>query len=203
MNKSESKYFRTARRMDEALIALLEKKDPDYISVKELCETAGVNRSTFYLHYETIADLIRETAEAVNRRFLSCFQESSLTFTDEISAKNPAELILITHEYLCPYLRFIRENKQIYRATFRNPGHMQAVEKYKFLKSQLIEPILSRFDIPEAVWKYYIAYYIEGIMAVVKEWLAGDCADPVETVASVIEACVVPSGNPMKPPPKP
>lgn len=30
MNKSESKYFNTALRMDEALLALLEEKDLDY-----------------------------------------------------------------------------------------------------------------------------------------------------------------------------
>ena len=30
MNKSESKYFNTALRMDEALIALLEEKDRVY-----------------------------------------------------------------------------------------------------------------------------------------------------------------------------
>ena len=47
MNKSESKYFNTARKFDDALIFLLEKKDLEYISVKEICETAGVNRSTF------------------------------------------------------------------------------------------------------------------------------------------------------------
>ena len=50
MNKNESKYFSTAIKMDEALIALLEKKDFSYITVKEICEKAGVNRSTFYLH---------------------------------------------------------------------------------------------------------------------------------------------------------
>ncbi|MDY2657325.1 MAG: TetR/AcrR family transcriptional regulator [Candidatus Limiplasma sp.] len=54
MNKSESKYFHTALRMDEALITLLEKKDLEFITVKEICETAGVNRSTFYLHYSLI-----------------------------------------------------------------------------------------------------------------------------------------------------
>ena len=46
--------------MDEALIALLEEKDLGYITVKEICRQAGVNRSTFYLHYETIADLVDE-----------------------------------------------------------------------------------------------------------------------------------------------
>ena len=71
MNRSESKYFNTALRMDEALIALLEEKDLEFITVKEICQRAGVNRSTFYLHYETIADLVNEALEQVDRRFLS------------------------------------------------------------------------------------------------------------------------------------
>lgn len=53
MNRSESKYFNTAARMDMAFLQLLEKKKFDYITVKGICEKAGVNRSTFYLHYET------------------------------------------------------------------------------------------------------------------------------------------------------
>ena len=42
MNKKESKYFSTAAKMDAALIDLLEKKDFEYITVKEICEKAGV-----------------------------------------------------------------------------------------------------------------------------------------------------------------
>ena len=60
MNKNESKYFNTAMKMDEALITLLEKKDFEYITVKEICDTAGVNRSTFYLHYENTSDLLKD-----------------------------------------------------------------------------------------------------------------------------------------------
>ncbi len=41
MNKSESRYFATAARMDEALLTLLAKKDFEYITVKEICEVAG------------------------------------------------------------------------------------------------------------------------------------------------------------------
>ncbi|MBQ8872345.1 MAG: helix-turn-helix transcriptional regulator, partial [Clostridia bacterium] len=47
--------------MDEALIRLLEKKNYEFITVKEICTKAGVNRSTFYLHYETMDDLLMET----------------------------------------------------------------------------------------------------------------------------------------------
>ena len=58
LNKHESKYFNTARCMNEALIHLLETKEYEYITIKEICEKAGVNRSTFYLHYVSMNDLL-------------------------------------------------------------------------------------------------------------------------------------------------
>lgn len=69
MKNSESKYYNTALLMDEALLFLLEKKDYEFITIKEICEKAGVNRSTFYLHYETMEDLLVETIEMITKRF--------------------------------------------------------------------------------------------------------------------------------------
>ena len=195
MNKSESKYFNTALRMDEALIELLEEKDLEYIAVKEICQRAGVNRSTFYLHYETVADLVNETAEMVNRRFLSYFPQQKEELFRGVDSQEPEDLILVTREYLLPYLRFIRDNKRVYRAAFRNPGGMRTEARYEGLKQYILHPILARFAIPEAHQPYYIAYYVEGIMAIVKEWLRKDCSDEVETVARIIEACVRPKGG--------
>ena len=79
MNKSESKYFNTAMKMDEAFLSLLEKKDFEYITIKEICACAGVNRSTFYLHYETTRDLLTETLEYMNSRFLGYFKTDAAT----------------------------------------------------------------------------------------------------------------------------
>ena len=42
MNKSESKYFNTAMLMNQALLLLLDQKDIEHITVKEICEKAGV-----------------------------------------------------------------------------------------------------------------------------------------------------------------
>ena len=195
MNKSESKYFNTALCMDEALIALLEAKDLEYITVKEICKKAGVNRSTFYLHYETVADLVNETVENVNKRFLTYFHQSEVNFADKIKSKKLDDLILITQDYLLPYLRFIRENKKVYRATFRNPNEMQANTRYRSLKKYILEPILKKFRVPEMRWQYYIVYYIEGIAAIIREWLNNDCRDSVETIADIIEECVKPSNG--------
>lgn len=195
MNKSESKYFNTALRLDEALIALLEKKDLQYITVKEICHQAGVNRSTFYLHYETIADLLDETLEMINQRFLSYFPRREEEVLGHIGSRARADLFLVTEEYLLPYLRFIRDNKKVYRAAFRNPGSVQAHARYGQLKQHVLGPILARFEVPEAHRPYCIAFYVEGIAAIVKEWLRQDCADKIGTIACIIQSCVRPEGG--------
>ena len=41
LNKSESKYFNTAEKMDKAFLELLQKKDLSFITVKEICQRAG------------------------------------------------------------------------------------------------------------------------------------------------------------------
>lgn len=192
MNKSESKYFHTALRMNEALISLLEKKDLEFITVKEICETAGVNRSTFYLHYETISDLMNETVEMVDKRFLSYFSQRERDVLPEMNGADLKELVLVSRAYLLPYLRFIRDNKRVYRAAFRNPAGMQAYARYEHLKNHILGPILARFQIPSELRPYYIAYYVEGIIAIVKEWLRRDCIDEVESISDIIENCVRP-----------
>ena len=147
MNKSESKYFNTALCMDEALISLLKVKDLEYITVKEICEKAGVNRSTFYLHYETIADLVNEAMETMNQRFMSYFADTK-GIAEELNHTDLSNLVLITRDYLEPYLRFVSENKDLYRAAFRNPKEMQANVKYGYIKKYIVEPILKRFGVP-------------------------------------------------------
>ena len=108
---------------------------------------------------------------------------------------DPENLVLVTREYLLPYLRFIRDNKKVYRAAFRNPSSIGANTRYRELKQHMLGPILERFEIPATHRPYYIAYYIEGIAAIVKEWLRQDCGDEVEMIADIIESCVRPKGT--------
>ncbi len=96
MNRSESKYFNTAVCMDEAFLALLEEKDFSYITVKEICERAGVNRSTFYLHYNTLGDLLDECIQYMDRQFASYFSKEVTFAVDAIETLAIEDLYLIT-----------------------------------------------------------------------------------------------------------
>lgn len=44
--------------LKQSLISLLKEKNISQISVKELCASAGINRSTFYLHYANAYELL-------------------------------------------------------------------------------------------------------------------------------------------------
>ena len=73
--------------MNQALIELLNKKDYEFLTIKEICKKAGVNRSTFYLHYDDIDDLLYETIENLNKNFNSCFGEENKNFENNINGK--------------------------------------------------------------------------------------------------------------------
>ncbi len=195
MTKSESKYFNTAVLMDKALISILEKKDFQYISVKEICHKAGVNRSTFYLHYETIIDLLEETTEYINDQFLASFDRKPESFVKQIDGAPLDELVLINHEFLKPYLCFVKEHRSIFKAAFNNPDCLKVNLKFSQLKRYILQPIMDRFDIPRNEQKYRISYFITGIMAVIREWISGGCKESVEQIESIIIHCVRPDSS--------
>ena len=190
MNKSESKYFNTAARMDEAFLALLEKKDFAYITVKEICEAAGVNRSTFYLHYETLNDLLAECTQYMNERFLSYMQHDSATFIAKLRDCPLEELYLVTPEYLMPYLRYIKENQRLFRTGLENASTLHLDESYAGLLRHVITPILERYGVPEQDRTYLMAFYISGLMAIITEWLKNGCSDSIEQIIAVMQRCV-------------
>lgn len=190
MNRSESKYFATAARMDEAFLELLEKKDFSYITVKEICEKAGVNRSTFYLHYETIGDLLEESVQYIINRFEKSMPVGTADFLKNLPDRPLNELFLITPEYLTPYLNFIKEHRRIFRTCVEQASVLKMDDAYLELNRNVLVPILNRFRVSQSEQKYIMPFYINGLIAVINEWLKEDCNDSVEQIISVIQLCV-------------
>lgn len=191
MNKAESKYFNTALRMDEAFLELLSQKDFAYITVKEICEKAAVNRSTFYLHYETVADLLCESIEYMNERFLNTMELDSRKIVGRLKECAMDELYFVTPEYLTPYLNNIKENRRLFRTAIENPGTLRLRETYDKMFASVFTPILERFQVPAQYRKYMMEFYIHGLIAIITEWVKGDCADPIENIIAVIRHCVI------------
>ena len=68
MNTHNTPVSKTA--IKENLLRLLNKKDLLDITVRELCHVSGVNRSTFYRHYDNIIDPLEEICDDILNRII-------------------------------------------------------------------------------------------------------------------------------------
>lgn len=191
MNKSESKYLNTARLMDEAIILLLDKKDYEFTTVKEICEKAGVNRSTFYLHYETINDLLEESLEFLTREFIEKMSVVSGNVVETLKIRPLEELYFVTPEFLSPYLDFIKERRKLLSAVIRRKDLYRLDKTYDKLFGYVFNPILDRFSVPKDERPYMMAFYLNGLTAIITEWIKSDCEKPKEEIIALMQKCVV------------
>ena len=190
MNKNESKYFSTAEKMDSALMEILKTKSFEYITLSEICKKAGVNRSTFYLHYENTRDLLEETIRNMTDNFVSYFVPDGKISPINFEESQKDKLVFISEEYLMPYLSYFKENRKIFLTVFENGKLFGFEETYEKLFNNIFNPILDVFKYPENERKYVMAFYLNGINSIIMEWIKEDCVKPEKEVVKIINDCI-------------
>jgi AcrR family transcriptional regulator len=190
MNKSESKYFNTAIKMNDALVTLLARKPFEYITVSEICKEAGVNRSTFYLHYENTLDLLSETTKRMMDSFLSYFPVETERISTQFSNCELNELNYISSEYLHPYLSYIKGNRLVFSTAMAHSVSFGFDSIYRRMFQYIFNPILARFRYPEGDRQYVMMFYLNGIIAIVVQWLNEGCEKTEEEIARIIQECI-------------
>lgn len=189
MDKNESKYYNSSIKMNNALINLLDKKDFEDITVKEICQTASVNRSTFYLHYDNTYDLLKETLENLYKDFFSRY-DSNLSM-DRINTKSSDDLYLITPQYLKPYLSFVHDNKKIFKLMYFKNEVFNGRNMYEDWLNKIFKPILSKFNVKnEEEQSYIMLFHLQGLIGLIMEWVKNDCKMPIDDLISVIQKCI-------------
>jgi AcrR family transcriptional regulator len=190
MNKNESKYFKSAEKMQKALISLVNEKDFELITVKEICEVAEVNRSTFYLHYDNTSDLLKEAIEAVYKDFFQRFSSDG-SKDIHIEDKSDEDLFLVTPKYLMPYLEFVEDNRKLFLVMYKKNEMMGAEKTYAKWFREIFGPILTRFGVPEEEQSFIMIFYLKGMIGMINEWIARDCAQSKEEMIRIIQKCIL------------
>ena len=104
MGKTESRRIQMTKALIRtALVELMGEKNFERITIKELCERADVNRTTFYLHYADQRSVLNDLKETVCRRTVAMIGESD--FTDPT-------------DFVEQFLKYIKENDRQFRILF-------------------------------------------------------------------------------------
>ena len=72
MRKTDARLRYTQNALKQSLLSFLKEKPVNKITVKEVCERAGLNRATFYAHYSDCFALL----ESIEEDLLEAFQQS-------------------------------------------------------------------------------------------------------------------------------
>lgn len=178
-NNARSQASRQA--LHHALLKLLDTHELSEISTAQLCREAGVNRSTFYAHYDNIWELLEELEEEMDNALLSQFQ----WVQDVRSAMTDRRSILIITEQIASFPAF-------YRARFNNPSVRDGRCRHglDWLMEQVILPYAkSLHDSP--LLSYYVAFGKAGFFEVLRMWIDGNCRESAEEIAQLIHSMMI------------
>lgn len=193
MNRSESKFKHTADKMDSALISLLENKEFSEISIMDICQQAGVNRSTFYAHYNNTYDLLKETHQNLIGNFLNEYTLDLPMDILDMRSLSKDDLNFITPKYLLPYLKYIQKHKRLYKIYADNAHVFETKNMDDYLTQNLFVPIYEKHGVTDRkLIAYMQKYFLKGIDAIINEWVRNDCEDDILFICEIITFCVRP-----------
>lgn len=109
----DRRFVKNRKALEQAFIRLALKKPYSHITVTDIAKEAGVNRMTFYSHYASIEDVIREIAaimvgdmEAHAGKFPVLDVRSFFVSADEYRQRNPDFFMLVAKD---PEFQILRD----------------------------------------------------------------------------------------------
>ena len=162
----------TEGALKKALISLMYEKPFATITVKEICEKAGIYRSTFYSHYKCPEELMQAIQDEVVSDFLK--------FADRVRANK-----MTVMESGCAFLSYVKDNDFTLRLLFvKDPAGPIASYISEGITSQLVS-IFKPFHDPLKD-QYLPTFQAYGMMAAVTKWMRNDYDTPVDELANLL-----------------
>ena len=62
-------------------------------------------------------------------------------------------------------------------------------DSYSALLKHILMPVLERYQVPQAKRKFMMAFYINGLIAIINEWISDDCMEPIDDIIAVMQDC--------------
>jgi AcrR family transcriptional regulator len=161
---TDPRVLRTRKMLREALFALLDEKHFDAVTVLEITEKAGLNATTFYLHYEDKWDLLSSVVSELRIIVDEQPQAAFATEEGEAGATNMLEHKLFKH---------IEQYHDFYRLMLGKHGvasvrHALQEEFRRIVRVvlQQLPPSVASVSVPDDLVEHYLA----GAYVAVVEW---------------------------------
>ena len=148
----------TKESLGAALIQMLTVKPIDKITVKDLVEICGVNRQTFYYHFDDVYDLLEWVFEADANRVLP----------SEVVYEHWRDDVMMFFKYLADNsvfaLNIYNSNSRIYMLRYFKRRLQGCIRSFAIIVSE-------GKNIDRTDFEFVVEFYANGIVGLISQWL--------------------------------
>lgn len=164
----------TKRLLATSLKALMKIKSLEKISIRELTENAGVNRQTFYYHFEDIYDLLKWLFQQETVQLLAVHEKAQ-----------------IWQEGLLQLFYYLDENRDICLCAIRSVGR-DHVKRFFFSEvhsifGRVVKDFGEQLNAPEDYMSFLTHFYTLSFAGLVESWLLGEMDQTPEEIIQMID----------------
>lgn len=163
--------------IEKSFIELLKVKQLNKITVKEICDLADINRSTFYKHYEDVFDLFDKMKSELRNDFLGLIRQ--------IKGYDKKKTLVAA-------LEKIKKNKDIYIALLTESSGNNLLNETvdDYFREMMKEKEREFADVEEENRIWLLHYLAWGSSGILHCWVNNDMKESAEYVADMIDKFV-------------
>lgn len=174
--KPDRRVVKTKKAIRNAFAKLLCEKDIDKITIKDIADTADINRKTFYNYYSGVYQIIDEIENEVVDSIDNAIADIS---TDEY-LKNPYRMFDRITEAASQDIDF-------YGYILSMNSNVNLFQKIvELLKEKTKEAVLTKVDADRERLTVVIEYTISGMVAAYKSWFNSEKKLSLEELSDLI-----------------
>lgn len=170
MNTRKNQHYQsTHRQIQQALRTLLEQYDLQQITVRQICENAGINRSTFYTHYPSLFDLWNDLESILRIGQMEYFMNANIQLTAFLSVDG-----------LVSILQYMYDHRNFYRS------YLKVIGTAEYIRSAFEELWESNWhdrfwdqSMPKEYMYHAFHFFVTGAIGLFLLWLNDDCEDEI------------------------
>ncbi len=190
MNFTDLRILKTQERLQNALLELLRSKELKAITVKEICDEAGISRNAFYQHYGYKEDLydqmVAQATERIRAALLPVVSDASLLQQETVTT------------YAKNIISGVAEVKDLIYVMLKGDNGKFLRELTDLIFGQILTNAVSFFNLEDSEeLRLFYEYVAGGMAAFLIRWTLND--DISEDKAAALLSAIllqVPSGIP-------
>ena len=175
--KVDRRVRKTKAQLRAGLARLMQKKSIKEITVKELVEEVDINRSTFYLHYTDIYQMLESIEGELMDEISHLIDDYAL---DPINNKESS------YPFIEQIFTILDNNKDICIALLGMIGDMAFVNRIEGLNAETVfQRLSSRMPKDNRDIEYAYAFCLNGCVGMIKAWLSSDNQESTQHMAEL------------------